>query len=871
SDELFDAAEAATDTLLIYYAGHGDTSDGQDLRLALRGAQAHRPGQWLRYADIRRAVGRSPAQRRIVILDFCHGGRAIDGGMSTHMGDVNQQALGERLFKLADIDGAAVLTAASGVEKAMCPPDWELSAFTRELVDLLRNGVTGPIPNHPEGRTGEQLRLLDITTVHACLRERLTGRVVGEQLLPEPQLGTRNQGGVIALGLNPAYTGAVSMPPASAPVGVVSNLTAPDQLFFGRDEDLARLELSAETVIADGRPVTWLVHGMGGVGKTALIEQAAAKVKDRFPDGRIEINLNGFEYVTDTEGARPGAQPLNSGQALERLLSLVGHSNIPTDPARRADEWRAWLSGRRVLLILDNAADAQTIIPLLPGADAQCLTLISSRNQDFPVPPERCIGLGGISEEAAVALLRTAGCKAGDADPGSLAELARRCCCLPVVLRPIGAALKNSTVDDVLAAMDDDALAEFPRADAAVRRAFQVSYNALPDDLRAVLHHCAWHPGRTYSTAGMAAMLGVSRGKAALRLGRLLDVHLLQRAQGAFTFHDLYLPLAREAAAVDAPDGPRSARTRLSDYLLTHLTAALMELYREPPEGTAAAEGTRFEGPQAALAWLHNHTAELEAAASAAVRDSWAQASGLVTGTARWLGYADRYDTAAELYRQVLDLATTTANRHGTTQALQGHADCHRMQNEYDTAADHYRQALDLATTTGDCLGQANALRGVADCHLMQDEYDTAADHYRQALDLATTTGNRNGQTHAIEGLADYHLMQDEYDTAAELYRQVLDLATTTGNRHGRTQALQGLADCHRMQDAYDPAHDPTLHSVPPRPTSVLRTGQTNALQGLAHCHRMQDEYDTAADHYRQALDLATTTGDRIGQANALW
>ncbi|MDR3081630.1 MAG: tetratricopeptide repeat protein, partial [Streptomyces sp.] len=743
SDELFDAAEAATDTLLIYYAGHGDTSDGEELRLALRGARAHRPGQWLRYADIRRAVGRSPAQRRIVILDCCHGGRAIDGGMSADVGEVSQQGLGERLFKLADIDGAAVLTAASGVEKAMCPPGWELSAFTRELVGLLRNGVTGPIPNHPEGRTGEQLRLLDITTVHACLRERLTGRVVGELLLPEPQLGTRNQGGVIALGRNPAYAGTVSMPPAFAPVDVVSNLSAPDQLFFGRDEDLALLERSAETVIAGGRPVTWLVHGMGGVGKTALIEQAAAKVKDRFPDGRIEINLNGFESETDTAGTLQRAQPLSSGQALERLLSRVGHPSIPADLAQRSDEWRAWLSGRRVLLVLDNAADEQTITPLLPGADAQCLTLISSRNQDFLlVPPEQCIRLDGISEEAAVTLLRSTGHNAANADSETLAELARRCCCLPVALRPIGAALRNSTVGDVLAAMDDDVLAEFPHADAAVRKAFQVSYKALPADLRTVLHHCAWHPGRTYSAAGMAAMLGVPVGKAVLRLGRLQDVHLLQRAQGAFTFHDLYLPLAREAASGSTPEGPRSARTRLHEYLLTHLTAARMELYGEAPEGMTTAKRARFDGPQAALGWLHDHTAELEAAATAALRDGWTRAHELATGTSRWLRHEDRYDTAADQCRQALNLATTTGNRIGQTNALQGLADCHRMQDEYDTAADHYRQALNLATTTGNRIGQANALWGLARCHRALDNTKRSRESFLEAARLYEEIGN---------------------------------------------------------------------------------------------------------------------------------
>ncbi|MFD4160564.1 tetratricopeptide repeat protein, partial [Streptomyces cyaneofuscatus] len=869
SDELYDAAEAATDTLLIYYAGHGERgrgSDASELLLALPGARNDRPGQWLRYADVREAVRRSRAKRRIVILDCCYAGRAIDGGMSADNDGQDSQVAGKRLVALADMDGAVVLTAASGVEEAMCPPGWPFSAFTGALINLLREGVTGPVPNHPEGREGEELQVLDMTTVYACLREHLTGKDVNGHPLSEPQLGTRNQGGVIGLGPNPAYTGP-SQPTVSAP----STLFAPDPVFIGRDDDLARLENAADSVLAEGGgPVTWLVHGMGGVGKSALIEQAAARLKDRFPDGRIEINLNGFESETDTDGTLRRAEPVSPERALERLLSIIQHPKIPADLAQRADEWRGWLSGKRVLLVLDNAAEAATIAPLVPGADAQCLVLVSSRNQDFPVPPGNRIALGGLDEDTAVNLLRATGDSPAEATPESLAELARRCCYLPVTLRPIGAALRVSPVATVLAAMDDNVLGEFPLVETAVRGAFQVSYDSLPADLSDILHHCAWHPGRTYSGESIAAMLNLPAERTAIRLGRLVDIHLLQRTQDAVTFHDLYLPLTTAAAEANAPTTRHTARRRLFEHLLTHLAAALLPLFGEDPERVASAGTIRFDDPQAALTWLRSRSAEVEAVTIAALDDGWEHAGQLTADCGRWLRYDNRYELAAEVFQRALDVAHATGNRLQQAEALTGLADSHRMQDEYGEAIEVYQRALDLANTTGNHLQQAEALTGLAECLMVQDEYGEAAEMCQRALDLANTTGNHRQQADALTGIGQCHLLHHEFGEAAEVYQQVLDLASTTGNRLQQAAALTGIGQCHLLQREFGEAAEVYQQVLDLANTTGNHRQQAAALTGNGQCHQMQDEFGEAAEMYQRALDLAHATGDRLQQAGAL-
>ncbi len=874
-DELAAAAQEATDTLLIYYAGHGDSSPGDpELRLALPDVDVDLPHRWLRYSDVRQIVTHSNAARRVVVLDCCFAGRAVDGGMSATAG----RPVGERFFELADMEGAVVLTAASGQEEAVCPPGATYSAFTGELLRLLREGVTGLVPQHPEGRRGEELQLLDIATVYACLRDNLTGREVAGLVLPEPQLGTRNHGGVIVLGRNPAYVGAVA--PPFEPLRGPSTLGPVDAVFVGREDALATIEAAAEEVLQPGGgPAVLLVHGMGGVGKSALLGQAAVRVKDRFPDGRFEIDLNGFEEAAADGG--PGsvtAAPATPEVLLERLLSWVGHPRIPVNLQERRREWLAWLAGRRVLLMLDNAADADLVASLLPGPEAHCLCLISSRNQDFPVAQHRRIPLGELDEESAVRLLREmSGLRPDTVDDSQLAALARQCRHLPLALRPAGAKLRHADPADVLSVMTDgdDAgggpFVELPTADEAIRRAFRTSYAPLPEHLRTVVRHCAWHPGRTYPKDSIAAMAGLSPGAAALRLGDLVDVHLLQRGpDGQAAFHDLFLIQARQATAVDAAVDRTAARERLYGHLLTHLSAALLPLAGQTPRRLASAARASFDGPREALGWLRSHSDELEAASAGAMTDRWDRANRLAMECARWLRYDGRHDTAVGLCQQALDLAKGTGDPRGQTNALTGLAHTHRLRDEHDTAAALYKQALGLAIATGDSRGQTYALTGLAATHRLRGEYDTAAALYPQALDLAEGTGDPRGQTYALTGLADTHRLRGEYDTAAALYPQALDLAKATGDPRGQTYALTGLAHTHRLRDEhhtaaalYDQALDLAKGTGDPR-------GQTNALTGLAHTHRLRDEHDTAAALYEQALELAEDTGDGLGQANAL-
>jgi hypothetical protein len=116
-----------------------------------------------------------------------------------------------------------------------------------------------------------------------------------------------------------------------------------------------------------------VIDGTAGVGKSALVIHWAHQVRDRFPDGQVYINLRGFD---------PQCVPLTPSEALHALLESMGvpSQEIPVTVDGRAALLRGLFSDRRMLLVLDNAADSEHVDMLLPG-DPGCVTLVTSRNR----------------------------------------------------------------------------------------------------------------------------------------------------------------------------------------------------------------------------------------------------------------------------------------------------------------------------------------------------------------------------------------------------------------------------------------------------------------------------------------------------------
>ncbi|MEV8639050.1 tetratricopeptide repeat protein [Streptosporangium sp. NPDC051023] len=680
-------------------------------------------------------------------------------------------------------------------------------------------------------------------------------------------------------------------------------LVPPPVTMVGREAELDDLLTLVDQARSGGRPVVLsAVHGMGGIGKTALVRALTARVRDRFADARIELDLFGFT---------PGEEPRDPGDVLSELLGLVGFpaSEVPADVAGKSQLWRAWLADRQVLLVFDNARNADQVRPLLPGHARHCLVLVTSRNRLDGLDAHRRVQIEALPEADAVALLAGAAGREEGQDRRTLAELARLCGFLPLALRPVGALLAELDPADLLETMSDTArpLRHIRDGERETRAAFELSYRALEEDLRELLDACAAHPGPDFDAASVGALAALPRPVARVGLAELAKRSMLVLAMpGRYTFHDLFLGYAREAGAGHDAAWAGQARARLYRHLYQAADGATEELLGRLGAVADARDTARSGRAARARAWLVPSTGELRACCAAALDDRWERAAGFVKVVGWWLlleGRADqadalhtaaydvaremgnpweqasalyglagveekraRYGQAVSLYRQALVLYEEVGDRQGQISALCGLAEVVRLRDDHDQAAVVYQRALELSEESGDLLGQADALCGLADVARLRDDYGQAGVVYRRALALYEEVGDRLGQANALRGVADVDRLYGEHDSAVETYRRALELFEEIGDRRGQADVLRGVAEAAKLHGDYDSAVETYRRALELFEEIGDRPGQASTLRGVADVARLRGEHDSAVETYRRALPLYE--GDALGQAS---
>ena len=296
--------------------------------------------------------------------------------------------------------------------------------------------------------------------------------------------------------------------------------------FTGRTHERARL------VDADAAPVR-VIDGMPGIGKTTLAVHVAHELRAAYPDAALFIDLHGHS------DRHP---PMTTADALDALLRMLGVpvEQIPAEPDDRAARWRAELAGRKALLVLDNAADAAQVRPLLPGSP-DCLVLITSRRRLAALDGAQPLSLTVLPPADALALFTgMVGARAA-ADPTATAALLRGCGYLPLAIRILGARLRARpawSVVDILA--QQRRLGELTTGDRSVSAAFMVSYRDLPEPSQHLFRFLGAHPGPDLDSRLVAALTDLDADSAEAALEGLVDARLLESiGPGRYHFPDL--------------------------------------------------------------------------------------------------------------------------------------------------------------------------------------------------------------------------------------------------------------------------------------------------------------------------------------------
>lgn len=648
-----------------------------------------------------------------------------------------------------------------------------------------------------------------------------------------------------ALGAPPGLGWSAAGPGERPPV-VPRQLPAGLASFAGRAAELARLDEWLDT--RSGTVLLAVIEGPAGVGKTTLAVHWAHRVRDRFPDGQLYLNLRGFH---------PSGTLVEPGQAIREFLAALGVSpaRIPSGLDAQAGLYRSLLADRRVLVVLDNARDAEQVRDLLPGSPGSLVVVTSRYQLPGLVATEgaRTIRLDlPTYQEARDLLARRLGRERVEGEPDAVVKIIAGCARLPLALA-IVAARAVTRPGLGLAAVASELnpagvrLAAFQGTDPItdVRTVFSWSYQPLSPLAARLFRLLGPYTGPDIATAAAASLAGVSVPVARKLLAELTRTHLLgELVPGRFGLHDLLRAYAAELAEhQDSEADRRMALHRLLDHYLhtAHTAALLLNPAREPINAAPPDAGVsvvELVDHQQAVGWFQaeypalTSTVEL-AARTGADTHSWQLARVLTTFQDRqgyWHDLAATHQTALPAARRLADrpaqaalhrllarayarLGDTTSAETHLCQALHlyrrlgnqlGRAYAHQdlskvleLRGRLRAALGHSRRALDLYRVAGYRPGQATALNGVGWCRSMLGNYRQGLADCQAALALSREAGCWHGEAHIWDSLGYAYQHLGDRRQAADCYRRAVALHGQLGDRYFEAQSLVHLGDVH--------------------------------------------------------------------------
>jgi DNA-binding SARP family transcriptional activator/tetratricopeptide (TPR) repeat protein len=669
---------------------------------------------------------------------------------------------------------------------------------------------------------------------------------------------------------------AVAVPPLDPAVPRPTQLPADIGDFTGREMQVQHLcdMLTRGTAVASpgAFPIAF-VAGAGGLGKTTLAVHAAHKIRDHFRDGQLYVDLLGAT-----------TQPLRSGDVLARFLRDLGvdGDKVPAGDEERAALYRTLLTGRRVLIVLDNARDAAQVRPLLPGS-ASCAVLVTSRNRTADLASTRFVDLNVLDDHEALSLFARI---LGDADeralaePDATAEVLVACAGLPLAIRICAARLAARShwpIATMARRLRDERrrLDEMRVGDLAVRASFQVSYDSLqPGDVI--------HPGRLFRLLGIWQGPRISLAAAAALAGSatddmdgvedamegLVDAHLLESPEpGWYRFHDLLRVYAMERVRTEEsePDRVAAVERLLRWYLATADSVASVNSphrYHMPIDDPGSTPPPPFTSAEDSLAWYDSERANLVAAigqaASEGIDDvAWRLPTALFSVFNRRSNWAD----CAATHRIALDSVRSAGNRQGEGWVKHNlGVALVRMRDKEGLR--HLEDALAIRREIADAQGEVQAALNIADAYHQLEGAAVALERMLECLEVVRRTGRPPHYATALHNLGDVYLELGRLDEAVACFTEVGDVARGIGDAYTEGHALHNLGHAYLDMGRTDDAREAIRAAIAIHRSTGNQPGEALALTFLGRAQRGLGEIAGARQSWSEAIAIFTRLGD---------
>jgi DNA-binding SARP family transcriptional activator len=713
---------------------------------------------------------------------------------------------------------------------------------------------------HVSGRQAEALEIYREGRAHLL-----------DELGIEPGEGLRKLHATILAGPAPAP----ARPPVQAPAPRPDDYVAPSILppdigdFTGREPDLeAILGLASE-------PMTVVVSGIGGVGKSALAVHAAHLLRSRFPDGQLFADLRGT------------GRDLEAHEVLGRFLQALGvpAAAVPPRTDEREELYRSRVAGRRLIMVLDNAHNERQVRPLLPGGPGS-LVVITSRSRLTGLAGTRSIELGYLAPDSAIALLsKMIGADRVATQRQQAERIARLCGGLPLAIRAAGAKLlarPHWPLKSLVARLSDEhrRLDELTVGDLAIRSSLRLNHAELDERQRRAFHLLClldlpdfgwWLAGPLVDVPPQDAE-DIVEHLVDLRLVDVTGVDSIGRVR--YRLHDLVQLFGAEqqesgvdaAAAVSRTLTTAMVLIEQSTRDLPHVTVPLCPV-RVPdvPVDPLLIDDVEYDPAE----WLRSEAAAVvrlvERASELHVDHS------TIVSMAALLTKPFATRNEFDKWRRVLDVALSAA-KAGADQAaeaamLAGLGQVHAEQDDFPAALTYFRQASTVAAAISDRGTLAVTLIGSGNVQRELASSDAAVTDLIAAASLGAEIGNLDVVAAANYGLGAISRDHGDIPVATTQFQRCAETYRAAGDLRGAALALRGLSLCHRAVDEYPAAADLALQAAEMLTDTGDELGAAYARQSWAKASLRMGHHQAAAEAAETCLDMCTRRQDRFGVA----